>query len=202
MNRRRFWFLATLIFLAAASRLVPHSPNVTPPGGDRPLRGRHVRTTMVGATVASGGTAPDRPAPANRLLGGLAAEPGLLPGAMGRLLLLLAGGVLASLIHRRYKVLTVMATTLAGSLVFFLTTSFAFWASGLMYDGRKDCPKYMLCTGVALPFFRDSLIGGLDLSLSPFWVLALAEARIPAIRRSAAVDLALTPDQILDSLQE
>ena len=30
MNRPRFWFVLTLIFLAAASRLVPHPPNVTP----------------------------------------------------------------------------------------------------------------------------------------------------------------------------
>src|SRR4051794_25983076 len=30
MNRPRFWFLSSLVLLAAASRLVPHPPNVTP----------------------------------------------------------------------------------------------------------------------------------------------------------------------------
>src|SRR3954453_10922523 len=30
MNRPPFWFLVPLILLAAASRLVPHPPNVTP----------------------------------------------------------------------------------------------------------------------------------------------------------------------------
>src|SRR3954463_3646528 len=30
MNRPRFWFLVLLVLLAAASRLIPHSPNFAP----------------------------------------------------------------------------------------------------------------------------------------------------------------------------
>jgi hypothetical protein len=87
---------------------------------------------------------------------------------------------LGFLIRRRRNVRAIALATVAGSTVFFLVTNFAFWASGLMYP--RTLSGLGLCYEMALPFFRNSLLGDLACSLTLFGALALAEAGFPVLR--------------------
>ncbi len=81
---------------------------------------------------------------------------------------------------------TIAATTLGGSCLFFLVTNFGFWVM------QPYPPSFMLypmtaeglveCYAAALPFFRNALLGDMTYAVLLFGAWALAEARFPALR--------------------
>jgi hypothetical protein len=181
MNRPRFYFLLTLILLAAASRLVPHPPNVTP---------------LAAVALFGGATLERRWAAfllplAALLLSDLLLEATYLAGwqpawgfYQGQWVVYACFVLTASLgflIRRRRNVRAVTLATVAGSLLSFLVTNFAVWASGSMYP--KDAAGLGLCYAMALPFLRNTLVGDIAYCLLMFGALAVAEARIPLLRQ-------------------
>ena len=60
-------------------------------------------------------------------------------------------------IKKRFS--SILVTTLAGSILFYLTTNAAVWAFGTMYT--YDFSGLMQSYTMALPFFRNSLLGDL-----------------------------------------
>jgi hypothetical protein len=179
MNRPRSWFLLALIVLAAASRLLPHPPNVAP----------------VAAVALFGGATIDRRWSAflvplaTLLLSDLLLQATYMAGwqpswgfYQGQWVVYacFALTVCLGFLIRRRNVLTIAMATVAGSAVFFLLTNFAFWASGLLYP--RTLSGLWLCYEMALPFFRNSLLGDCACSLTLFGALALAEAGFPVLR--------------------
>lgn len=75
-------------------------------------------------------------------------------------------GAIGILVRRNKKITTVIGGTLIGSLFFFLITNLAVWQFGSMYE--HGWVGLMHCYYLALPFFRNSLLGDL------FYVGALA----------------------------
>jgi hypothetical protein len=183
MNRRRFWFLTTLVLLAAASRLVPHPPNVTPLAAVALFGGATFERRWSAILVPLAALLLSDLLLQVTYLAGWQPNWGFYRGQWVVYACSLIAVSLGFLIVRRRNALTVMAATIAGSLVFFLATNFAVWASGLMYP--KTAQGLWLCYALALPFFRNSLLGDLACSTLLFGALALAEARIPVLRQPA-----------------
>jgi hypothetical protein len=183
MNRPRFWFLTVLVLLAATSRLIPHPPNFAP---------------IAAVALFGGATFQRRTAfliPLAALLMSdlilhltyLASwQPnwGFYQGQWVVYACSLASVFLGSLIRRRRTVLSIAIATVAGSVLFFLVTNFAVWASGTMYP--RTAPGLLFCYEMALPFFRSTLAGDIVYSAVLFGTLALAEAGFPMLREPAA----------------
>lgn len=67
-------------------------------------------------------------------------------------------GVMGLWLRNHQGVLTTAATTLAGSIVFFVVSNFGVWISSQVYYPRTMA-GLMECYAAAIPFFRNSLAG-------------------------------------------
>jgi hypothetical protein len=73
----------------------------------------------------------------------------------------------------------VVATTLAGSCLFFIVTNFAVWAGGSFYPPTAE--GLASCYAAAIPFFRNALFG--DLFTRRFSLVhGHSPSRVPALR--------------------
>lgn len=88
--------------------------------------------------------------------------------------------LMSRLAHGTQSPAVIAATTLAGSLLFFVVTNLAEWASGVLYPTTAE--GLATCFTMALPFFRNSLIGDLTFATVLFGAWALAEARFPVLK--------------------
>jgi hypothetical protein len=183
MSPPRFWFLTTLVLLAAASRLMPHPPNVTPMAAIALFGGATFERRWSALLVPLAALLLSDLLLQATYLAGWQPSWGFYQGQWVVYACFLVTASFGLLVRRRRNVLAVAAATLAGSLVFFLVTNFAFWASGLLYP--RTVPGLLLCYEMALPFFRNSLLGDLAYSALLFGTLALAEAKIPILRQPA-----------------
>ena len=82
------------------------------------------------------------------------------------------------------SVKAIAMVTLSGSCLFFLVTNFAVWAQGSLYPHTLE--GLGACYTAALPFFRNSLLGDFTYAGVLFGIWALAEARLPVLRRVLA----------------
>ena len=81
---------------------------------------------------------------------------------------------------RRVSAVRVGGSALAASVLFFIVTNFAVWASGSMYP--KTTEGLMACFAAGIPFFGNTLLGDLFYGLVLFGTFEWAQARklIPA----------------------
>ncbi len=76
------------------------------------------------------------------------------------------------LISRKVSFIKVFFSSLAGSIIFFIITNFAYW---LMFnDYTRDMSGLILCYEMAIPFFRNTLLSDMGFSLAIFGSYALA----------------------------
>ncbi|MBU1131078.1 hypothetical protein KJ840_03020 [Patescibacteria group bacterium] len=68
-------------------------------------------------------------------------------------------GIIGIIIRNRRNVVTVITSTLLISLSFFLITNLAVWLFSPWY--AHDWPGLVLCYTLAVPFFRNTLMGNL-----------------------------------------
>lgn len=132
---------------AMVGRLVPHPPNFTPAGA---------LALFAGAYLAGGRWAVGLP------LCVLAVTDALIGFYDPRLMVVVYASLLANVligrwIRRQGGILPVGAGTLAGSVMFFLTTNFATWLFSGMYP--KTGAGLLTCYVAAIPFFQNSLLG-------------------------------------------
>lgn len=169
--------LAGMIFLAAASRLVPHPPNFAPIaamalfGGARFADRRAAFLVPLAAMFISD------------LLIGLH---GLMPVVYGSFALIVCMGLW---LRRREGVHTVAGTALAGSILFFVATNFGVWALSSSYP--KTAQGLVACYAAAIPFFGNTILGDLFYAAALFGSFALAERRFPVLREAPALEPAL-----------
>lgn len=171
MNRPRFAFIITLIFAAAASRIIPHPPNVAPIaalalfGGAQFLDKRLAFLVPLAALFLSD------------LVMGLHSQ---MPAVYAGFALIVCIGFA---LRGHLRALPVAAATLAGSVVFFLVSNFGVWATGAMYP--KTFAGLGACYAAGIPFFRNSLLGDAFYAAVLFGVFALAEKRFAVLREPA-----------------
>jgi hypothetical protein len=176
----RMFALCLLVVLAALSRLLPHPPNFAP-----------VTAMAVFGAIRYGSRRMAVIAPLLALLvsdlirevlyrQGLAQQWGLyrgmwvVYGTTGLIVLL------SRLARGTRSPLTIAATTLAGSCVFFLVTNFAVWAGGSLYPHTGE--GLAICYTAAIPFFGNALLGDVTYAVVLFGGWALAETRFKALR--------------------
>lgn len=172
MSRSHTWIALGLILAAAAARLVPHVPNLTPVEamalfggavlGDR----RAALLVPLGALFLS-----------DLVLGYAVYGYGLVyPGMAFIYLAVAAIALLGGRLGARPGVGRLGLGALAAALLFFLVTNFGVWLTGGLYP--HTATGLTACYLAGLPFLRYSLAGTLLYSALLFGGFALAR-RVP-----------------------
>ena len=175
------WILASLILLAALSRVLPHPPNFSPVeaialfGGaffaSRALALLVPLLAMLVADLALG-----------LLHGGLYAGWFGSAGFWLVYLCIAASVVLGFGLRGRARAGRVLAYCLAGSVLFFVVTNFGAWLASPMYprSGTGLLQAYV----AGIPFFQWTRLGTLAYAALLFGGFALLRARLPVLRPS------------------
>ncbi len=168
---RRFFSIAGMILLAALSRLVPHPWNMTP----------------VAAIALFAGVQFDKKSQAFLVpLLSLLLSDAIL-GFHNQMLFVyaaIAGIVLVGFAVIKHRSTAAIATaSLTGSVLFFIVTNFGVWLVTPTFS--RSVAGLMECYVLAIPFFRNSLIGDLFYTGLLFGTFALAEKAVPQLQRKS-----------------
>jgi uncharacterized membrane protein len=164
----RWMVIAGLIGAAAATRLLPHPPNVTPVAAMALFGGAHLADRRLAFLV------PLAAMFASDLVLGLHALVPVVYGAFA--LIVWIGTRLAG----RITPARVAVATLAGSVLFFAVTNFGVWALGGLYP--RTAAGLVAAYVAAIPFFRNTLVGDAAYALALFGGYALLERALAAAR--------------------
>jgi hypothetical protein len=160
--------LAVLVGVAAASRLLPHPPNVTPLGALALFGGAVFSDLRLAFGV------PLAAMLVSDLVLGLHET---LPAVYAAFALVVCIGVW---VRRRRTPLRIGAGAVAGSVVFFVVTNFAVWLAGGLYP--RTLQGLLAAYVAAIPFFRNTLAGDLVYTACLFGGFALLERGLPGLR--------------------
>lgn len=143
----------SIIVLAAGMRLLPHIPNVAPITamalfGGVYLNKKYALVVPLLAMLAS-----------DIFLGFSAAS----PFVYGSFLLI---GLIGLSLREHKRVKMVMLASLVSSLLFFVITNVGVWLVGGLYP--KTTSGLVGCFGMAIPFFRNTILGDLFYSGAMF----------------------------------
>lgn len=185
----RSFVLIGIVLLSALARLAPHPPNFTPIAALALFGAARFRSRWAGFLVPLGAllvsdVALEVAGSLGLLSGWLAHGTGLyreMPFIYAAFVLV--GGI-GLLLRERQSVAAVAAATGAGAVVFFLVTNFAVWALGSM-GYVKTLGGLLECYEMALPFFRNSLLGDAFYATVLFGGFALAERWAPTLRTAS-----------------
>lgn len=176
MLKPRMMLVAAMILAAAASRLVPHPPNMTSVtavalfGGACLSDRRFAFLVPLGALFLSD------------LVLGFHDQMALVYGCFALIV------CIGLWLQQRRSALTIAGAALASSALFFIVTNFGVWALDTMYP--RTIAGLIACYTAALPFFRNTLEGDLLYTLVLFGGFALLERQFPALRIELAEPLA------------
>lgn len=156
------------IVLAAASRLMPHPPNVTPIAAMALFGGVHFSNPAAAYLV---------PLAAMALSDLVLGFHDTLPFVYGSFVLIV---LIGSRLRREKTLVSVTIAALGSSVLFFLVTNFGVWATGTLYP--KSWAGLATAYLAALPFFRNTVLGDLSYVAVLFGGFALLERYLPALR--------------------
>ena len=89
-------------------------------------------------------------------------------------------GLLGWALRHKFSGLRLLATSLAGSLLFFLISNFGVWLEGTLYP--LTWSGLVECYVAAIPFFRNSLFGDLLYAAAMFGSYRWLSTRLPHLR--------------------
>jgi hypothetical protein len=168
-NNIRFFAIAGLVILAALLRLIDHPANVSPIMAIAIFSGvyfsdkRFALLIPIGAMLLS-----------DLFLGYYLVSIFVYAG-FG------TGIIIGYLLKSRVKIQNVILASIAGSMLFFLITNFGSWLTDPMYQ-PLTVESLIRCYGLAIPFFRNTLLGDMAYVTVLFGSFALAEKYIPVIQ--------------------
>ena len=151
-----------LILVAALFRIVPHLPNVTPVAAIALFGGAYLsrRFALLYPLCIMGLS--------DLILNPLLGVPLMLPESLFVYVSFLITGLLGLLCRSRRRLGTLYLVSIVSSIQFFILTNFGTWFVSGMYS--KDITGLLYCYTVAIPFFRNTLVGDL------FWFSLLVGA--------------------------
>lgn len=175
--------LTGLIFIAALSRVLPHPPNFSPVEAIALFGGAYFASRRLAILVPLIGMLLSDLTLAlfngGLYLQYLISVPYLAVYACIVLSALLGFGLRGKVDGTR-----VLGYSLAGSLLFFLVTNFAVWATANPLSGHPACSIGLLaCYAAGIPFLQWTLLGTLFYSALLFGGFAMLRHRLPALRK-------------------
>jgi hypothetical protein len=165
----RFATLVCLTTAAAATRLLPHPPNLTPIAAMALFGGAHFASPIVAFAVP---------------LSAMFLSDVLLGFGLHRVMPFVYGSFaftvcLGRCLRSRRSPLAVGVAAVSGSLVFFVVTNLGVWLVGNLYPLTLD--GLVTCYIAAIPFFRNTLTGDAFYTVALFGGFALAQRYFPAL---------------------
>jgi hypothetical protein len=168
MLKPRVMLIVTMIAAAAASRLIPHPPNMT---------------SIAAIALFGGATLADRRLAFLVPLAALLVSDAVLGfhnqmiAVYGSFALVVCLGLW---LQERRTALTLAGAAIASSLLFFVVVDFGIWLMGDMYP--RTFAGLVACYTAALPFLRNQMLGDLFYTAVLFGGFALLEHRFPVLR--------------------
>ena len=160
----RMALLLSMIFAAAALRLLPHPSNFEPVGALALFAGAHLEKKRAFLI----------PLAAMLLSDAVIGFHSQLPLVYGAFALIACMGLSLS---GRLTASAVTASAFAASVLFFVVTNFGVWAFDSLYPHTVS--GLIACYVAALPFFANTLAGTLFYTALLFGGFALAERKLP-----------------------
>lgn len=177
-----FWVIFIMILLAALTRVLNHPPNMAPIaaialfGAVYFKKRAHAFILPIIALLCSD------------ILLEVTYNAGIQPnkgfyGLSGLIYITFIGIVLIGfLLNKKFNVLTLIPATLGGSVLFFIVTNFGVWVlDPIAYT--RDFSGIIRCYTLAIPFFKNTLIGDMAYVTLLFGSYELIIKRIPALVR-------------------
>jgi hypothetical protein len=176
MLKPRLMLVATMILAAAASRLLPHPPNMT---------------SVAAIALFGGAMLSDKRLAFVVTLGALFLSD-LVLGFHNQMLAVYGSFSLVVCLglwlQSRRSAFTIAGAAMASSILFFIVVDFGIWAMGDMYP--RTLAGLIACYTAALPFLRNQMMGDLLYTAVLFGGFALLERQFPALRMEAAEPVA------------
>jgi hypothetical protein len=177
MLKPRFLVLISMILVAAASRLIPHPPNVTSLTAVALLGGAYFSDRWLAFLV-----------PLSALF-----LSDLVLGFYHHMEVVYLSFVLIVAIglwlQKRRTALPIAGAALASSVLFFVLTNFGVWVFDVFYP--KTLGGLIACYIAAIPFFRNMLLGDLLYTAVLFGGFSLLERWLPVLRNPVVKRVAL-----------
>jgi len=168
MFKPRLIILVLMILAAAASRLIPHAPNVASITAVALFGGAYLTNKRLALIV---------PLAALFLSDLVLGFYSHMEVVYGSFLLVVCLGFL---LQRNRSALRIASTALASSVLFYVVTNFGVWAFESLYP--KTAAGLLACYVAAIPFFQNTLVGDALYVAVLFGGFALAEKLFPILR--------------------
>lgn len=168
----RFLLLTGMILAAALVRLLPHPPNFAPIAAMALFGGAYFNKKAFAFAIPL----------AALLLTDLFLGFHNTMWAVYLSFILIVG--LGMFMLKKKSVLRVVIASVSASVLFFVVTNFAFWATDTLYPTTLS--GLAACYTAAIPFFHNTLIGDLFFTSVMFGLFELAKTKFPELVRVKA----------------
>ncbi|MCJ7553171.1 MAG: hypothetical protein MUO34_04730 [Ignavibacteriaceae bacterium] len=163
----RFLMLTGMVLVAALIRLLPHPPNFAP----------------IAAMALFGGAYFNKKAFAFVIPLAALFLTDLFLGFHNTMWAVYLGFILivglGMIMLKKKSVLTVILASVSASVLFFVLTNLAFWATDTLYS--TNLTGLAVCFTAAIPFFHNTLMGDLFYTGVMFGLFELAKAKFPQL---------------------
>jgi len=168
MSKSRLLVVVLMILAAAASRLIPHPPNLASITAVALFGGAYLTNKRLALIV------PIAALFLSDLILGFYRHMEIVYGSF--LLVVFLGFWL----QKKRSALRIAGAALASSAIFFIVTNFGVWAFESLYP--KTAAGLLACYVAAIPFFQNTLVGDALYTAVLFGGFALAERLFPVLR--------------------
>ncbi|MBN2820872.1 MAG: hypothetical protein JXP36_18005 [Bacteroidales bacterium] len=177
----RFGVLSLFVLFAAFSRLIPHPPNFAPIGamalfGAAYFSKKHIALIIPVLSMWLSDIVINNTIYAKYFDGFTFFYQGFYWTYLAFVLI----GLVGFLLLKRTKPHNILIASLSASILFFIISNFGVWTSGTMYT--KDFRGLLTCYTVAIPFFKNSLMGDLVYCGILFGSFEFAQYKIPTLK--------------------
>lgn len=168
MTKPRFIVLALMILAAAASRLIPHPPNLASISAVALFGGAYLSNKRLAFLV------PMAALLLSDLILGLYSHMEVIYGSFALVV------CIGLLLRKRRTPLRIAGAALTSSVLFFVITNFGVWLFESLYP--KTISGLATCYVAAIPFFQNTLVGDALYTAVLFGGFALVEKWFPVLR--------------------
>ncbi|KAB2907474.1 MAG: hypothetical protein LC102_12170 [Ignavibacteriales bacterium] len=169
VNKNRLFLIVGMILLAAIMRIVPHVPNFTPIAAMALFGGAYLTNKKLAFAI---------PMIAMFLSDLVIGFHSTMWGVYIAFAIVVGIGML---LRENNSVLKTVGAAVVSSVVFFVLSNFAVWASTGMYT--PDFNGLTQCYVAAIPFYQYSVLGDLLYTAVMFGAFEFARVKVPALSK-------------------